>query len=70
MNYEDKRGTSQREGEEILDKILEEAPQVWLEREIPPRQGTLPLIQVGFPQSTGFQQEAKSHNLEYTTGAS
>ena len=36
-----------------LDKILKEAPQVYLTREIPQSQGTVPLTQVGCPQSAG-----------------
>ena len=53
-----------------MDKILKGAPQVWLAREIPPRQGTLPLTQVGFPQWTEGQQKDKSQNIADPTGAS
>ena len=50
-----------------MDKILKEAPQVWLVRDIPPSQGTLPLTQVEFPQSTGgnyIKKNGKKRLLE------
>ena len=61
---------SQREVVETLDKILKEPLQVWLAREIPPSQGTLPFNQVICPHSNGGQKKAKYHNLEELPGAS
>ena len=43
----------QRSVKETSNQILKVSPQVWLAREIRPSQDTLPLAQVGCPQSTG-----------------
>ena len=43
---------------------------MFLMREIPIIQGTFPFTQLVFPQSTGGQQETKSHNLADPPGKS
>ena len=48
---------------ETLHQIMQEAPQACLAREISRSWGILTLTQVGFPQSTGVQQEAQSQNI-------
>ena len=48
----EKWGIYQREAEENLCTIMKEAPQAQFARESPPSQGTLPLTQMRFPQST------------------
>ena len=53
-----------------MNKILKDAPQEWIARDIPPSQGILILTQVGFTQSTEVQQESKSKNLAEASGAS
>ena len=66
----EKYGTSQREFAENLYKIMKETPQVWLVSDIPISQVTLPLTQLGFPESTGGQQEAKYYIIVETPGSS